>query len=322
MKELPDFIVDRKGRVRDVRAKKKQKPVKLERIHQAESSNHNKPPRFSRAQDYRQVFNDVPRFIVIPVGLILTILIAVFRSVVISSSSSSSSTQSIYSPSSFEFNYINQGHRAYLSGNYDEALEYANLMLAIDRNPCEAHNLRGLVFFALGEFDDSFFEFDQAVTLKPSEPGYHNNRGATYMQLGNYELAFADYKIAIELDPSYAKAYFNRGVAFMQQGEFEVAIKEIDLAIEYSYEFWQTHLEMLRSSGYDESGDRIEEELFNSPYVNLGDAYYIRSLVHLYNGDLEQANADFAEAESYGFKLEAFEYDLESDFILERTPVY
>ena len=56
-------------------------------------------------------------------------------------------------------------------------------------------------------------------------------RGLKYFAKGNYEFAIEDFNIAIALDSNNAGAYFNRGSAYYKTGEFAYAIVDFDMAI-------------------------------------------------------------------------------------------
>ena len=56
-------------------------------------------------------------------------------------------------------------------------------------------------------------------------------RGLKYFAKGEYAEAIEDFNIAIELDPDNAGAYFNRGSAYFKKREFANAIVDLDKAI-------------------------------------------------------------------------------------------
>ena len=71
------------------------------------------------------------------------------------------------------------------------------------------------------------------INLQQEQPDINDClvRGLKYFAKGNYEFAIKDFSIAVALDPNNPGAYFNRGSAYYKTGEFANAIVDLDKAI-------------------------------------------------------------------------------------------
>ena len=71
------------------------------------------------------------------------------------------------------------------------------------------------------------------INLQQEQPDINDClvRGLKYFAKGNYEFAIEDFNTAIALDSNNAGAYFNRGSAYYKTGEFAYAIVDFDMAI-------------------------------------------------------------------------------------------
>lgn len=87
---------------------------------------------------------------------------------------------------------------------YLQTKDWKEAKLDFDRtislNPhAEAYYKRALAFYALGEYQSSINDFDQAAMLQPNRAEIYEFRGDTYHKLKNYETALANYNQAIHL---------------------------------------------------------------------------------------------------------------------------
>ena len=71
------------------------------------------------------------------------------------------------------------------------------------------------------------------INLQQEQPNINDClvRGLKYFAKGNYEFAIEDFNIAIALDSNNAGAYFNRGSAYYKKREHANAIVDFDKAI-------------------------------------------------------------------------------------------
>jgi len=289
MKNQPDFIVDSSGKAQDVRHEK------IER-EQSTSSKANNPNSFSgtqKDQTFHKKAAPSRGLIIIPIGLIITLIIAVLKMLF----------PSITRPTISESDYsmFKSATSSYLSGNYDIALYYVSSVISHNPDLSEGYLTRGLINDAQGEHLNAIADFNKAIELSPDLPDAYNNRGVTYTIMGEYEQAINDFDKAIQLDSNYAKAYFNRGLVYVILESYESAIADFDKSIEYSTNFGPRPTNRSTPSSLTGDINFYDYFLFYSKDVDLGSAYYYRGMAYLRNGDDDRAYSDFDKAYEYGF---------------------
>jgi len=296
MTNKPDFIVDPSGNVQDVRGSKN---ASGSQSYSSQNSRAGVPS----GEGLQGTSKSIPGnqrtpggVIIIPIGLILTLLIALCRMV------GGTSIQNRYSEA--EVNSVNSGLYHYDEGNYQEAIRQFDIAIASAPDMGEAYNDRGLAYFAIGENDKALADFDKAIELMPNSGGPHSNRGAVYSSLGNYDQAIADLDKAIELSPGLAKAYHNRGLTYLSLGEADKAILDFDKAIELTPETlftMQATMESRMPTGESPFGNSGFKSLLDGQtYADLPKTYAGRAMAYLQKGDYERANADMEKAEALG----------------------
>ena len=94
------------------------------------------------------------------------------------------------------------------------------------QNPAEASYARGEQLYELGNFDDAFEAYEQAVELNPNHAGAHYGMGVVYQQDEEYELAEQEYREALRSDPDHADAHFGLAEIFDAREDWQNAVKE------------------------------------------------------------------------------------------------
>ncbi len=95
-----------------------------------------------------------------------------------------------------------------------------------------AYNNRAIAYQAVGQYDRSIQDSDQAIRLDPNYARAVYNRGFTNEKQGQDDRALADYSQAIRLDPDFGSAFNNRGSVFYRRGQYDRALQDYDRAIE------------------------------------------------------------------------------------------
>jgi len=173
-----------------------------------------------------------------------------------------------------------------------------------ERGTAEFHFKRGLVLYAINNYDEGILEFDTTITIDPKLTTAYINRGKGYLHVQNYPKALADFQQAVDLDnkdttaylhlalahyhlgnlqqcveanneyvrlaPNSATAYFNRGTAFGKLNDLPKAIRDFSSAVSISPKYAEAHF-------------------------NLGLSYY-------YSGDTTQACQSWKTAAGLGFE--------------------
>ena len=296
MADKPDFIVDPSGNARDVRGQKHSQGTngssQTSGAGPSGSSTdfHSYTPSSQRVQS-------APRVIFIPIGLILTLIMALI--IRLSSGSGGKATYSQTGASA-----LNAGISYYNDGDYDKAILHFNMVIASEPEPGEAYNNLGLAYNAKGENEKAIAEFNQAIQRMPNPATPYSNRGGVYLSMGNHDQAIADFDKAIELDPKLGKAYYNRGVAYLDLGNYDKAIPDFDQAIELAPEqtiVMQVTMEAMLSTRESPLTRGLMNDLKSTEtYADLPRTYASRAIAYYEKGDYEGAMADMQRARELG----------------------
>jgi len=313
MPDKPDFIVDPSGNVRDVRGQKR-------------SSDSATPssPSFSAYRGNTgssQVTQRTPGgIIIIPIGLIITLIIAVIRMSV-------GSVQKNGYPEA-DVSTLNSGLYYYDQGDYDMAITQFNITIASQPDMGEAYNDRGLTYYAMGDTDKAMADFNKAIELQPNTAIPYSNRGGLYLFLGSHEQALADLDKAIELSPRLAKAYHNRGLTHLDLEHYDQAIADFNQAIELTPEFifsGQATMESRQPAGERLLSSEFYTGLINrETYADLPTAYASRAMAYLQKRNYQRASWDLKKATQLGLDpslAQEVEYLLTVASTLEPQPV-
>jgi tetratricopeptide (TPR) repeat protein len=296
MTNKPDFIVDSSGKVRDVRqAKYSSAPGSP-----PPNAGTPGPPGVAHIPIRTRKPKYTPYVILIPLGLILTLIIAIL--LLVNRSSKNAISESDWSA-------YQSGIRYYVEGEYTLALAHFNM--AIHSNPelGEAYNSRGLVFLDDGKYDWAISDFNRAIELLADPAMAYSNRGITYYAMGEHGRAIDDLGIAIQLDVDFAKAYYNRGLVFLAIQGFDLAIADFDKAIEYTPESTSVLYSQLTQGSENEQLRSFTESLAETyalmqTVADLPMTYYSRGIAYLGLGDLDHAVTDFQKAIQLGLDPE------------------
>ena len=285
MPDKPDFIIDSSGEVRDVRGRNYTRSQSSSQQPEPGSSTSGKG---GYTRSTRRPSGSV---ILIPIGLIITLIITVLRML-------NGPVQENSYPKS-DVNMLNSGISNYNQGDFEKAMMYFNLVIASQPDMGEAYNDRGLTYYAMGEINKAIADFNKAIELLPNPAVAYSNRGGLYLSQSNQEQALADLDQAIELSPRLAKAYHNRGLTHLDLGNYAQAIADFDQAIELTPEFMfsaQATLENQKPTG----GSLLTGLMNGQTDVDLPKAYASRAIAYLQKGDYARAVADLEKATLLG----------------------
>ena len=294
MPQKPDFIGDQFGNLRDVRGHNFTQPSQSSPQQPA-----SRPPIPGKNKDTSSTQRSPGGIILIPIGLIITLIIAVFRLL-------GGPAQKNSYPES-DVNTLNRGLYYFDQGDYKNALMYFNMAIMSQPDMGEAYNDRGLVYYAMGETDNAMEDFNKAIELLSDPAIAYSNRGVIYLFQGNHGQALADLDKAIELSPRLAKAYHNRGLTYLDLGNYEQAIADFDQAIGLTPEFMfssQATLQIREPAGESLLSSGLYTGLLNrEKYADLPSAYANRAIAYIHTGDYEKAAADITKASELGLDL-------------------
>jgi tetratricopeptide (TPR) repeat protein len=116
----------------------------------------------------------------------------------------------------------------------DEAIVRFSEQIRLAPQDSEAHNARGLLWNAKGEYDIAIRDFNDAIALNPNNAAAYGNRAVAWRRKGDCDQAVADYTAAIRLNPHSSLLYRNRGIAERCRGAYAAALTDFEQAIRTS----------------------------------------------------------------------------------------
>lgn len=94
-----------------------------------------------------------------------------------------------------------------------------------------ARRARGRILYILSQYAEALTDFDQVISMVPTQHHCFTYRGCTYLWLGRYEEALADLDRAIEIDPQSEWTLAHRGETYLRMERQEEALMDFDRAI-------------------------------------------------------------------------------------------
>ncbi len=93
-----------------------------------------------------------------------------------------------------------------IDGQYDDAVELLQQVLAVEPNSSECRYQLGLVYGFTGMFDESIEELSKASQLAPTSVEIQVDLALTFSMLGMYEEAKCEFEKVLVLDPNNKRA--------------------------------------------------------------------------------------------------------------------
>lgn len=119
----------------------------------------------------------------------------------------------------------NCGHVLIQLKRYDEAEVKLKRALELDPNNAASEYNMGYIMFHRGKNIDALRHFNRAITLNSNDARYHYGLGIVAKKMFSYEAAIKYFKKALELDPNIDDAHFNIGLVWSNLGNRDEAIR-------------------------------------------------------------------------------------------------
>tara|TARA_B100000686_G_scaffold161901_1_gene169500 strand:- start:330 stop:1592 length:1263 start_codon:yes stop_codon:yes gene_type:complete len=129
---------------------------------------------------------------------------------------------------------INKIISLHKQGLYDEALGNIKILLFEQNDNPILHNLSGIIYLSLKDYEKSIESFTNAITIKDNLYPAYLNRGIAYSEIRDFQKAIRDYKKTIELNPNISEAYNNLGLALKNTGNKNESIEYFIKALNYN----------------------------------------------------------------------------------------
>lgn len=122
--------------------------------------------------------------------------------------------------------YYNRGTAYYKKRNFDSAIKYLSMSLALKPKAAGAYFNRGLSYRRQHKIDEAISDFSNAIKLQSDQPDYYFERCNALIVKDDFGGAVSDCSEGIRLSPNEAEGYFMRGVAHMLRGDLDEALAD------------------------------------------------------------------------------------------------
>ncbi len=154
-----------------------------------------------------------------------------------------------------EINKIVSLHK---KGHYSEALGNIKILLFEQKNNPILHNLSGIIYLSLKDYEKSIESLTKAIELKENFYPAYLNRSIAYNEIREFEKAIEDSKKTIKLNPNISEAYNNLGIALKNSGNKSDSIEYFTKALSYNSKNAQARenlIKVLTNVKYDKNQD-------------------------------------------------------------------
>ena len=170
--------------------------------------------------------------------------------------------------------------------DWDWAAAEAELRRAIEINPgyAPAHHFYADLLKAMGRFDESIAQIEEAQALDPLSLAINTGVGHVYYLARQYDRAIEQYRRAVDLDPGFMATHLWFGRPYLEKGMYAEALAELEIAVSLSGEStvalaMQGH--GLASAGRREDALKVLEKLKGRLASQYVPSYWIAVI---YNG--------------------------------------
>ena len=192
----------------------------------------------------------------------------------------------------------------YSQGQLDQALEYANQLVATFSNSASLHNICGVVQTGLQQYEHAVESYQNALEIQPDSSEMYNNLGNALQYLGNLDGAVESYRRALEIQPDFAEAHNNFGNALQELScllQEKAMLKEAETSYRKAIELKNDYAEAYSNLGNVllELNSLEEAELFCRRAIalkpNFAEAHSNLGNVLQDLGRLEEAEASYKQ---------------------------
>jgi tetratricopeptide (TPR) repeat protein len=166
-------------------------------------------------------------------------------------------------------------------------LETADLYLVqaqrIQPNNFEVIRLIGVVHALRGEYSEALDLFERVIALSPRLSSAYSNKGNVLKELGRYEESIICYDKAIFLQPDNYEAYSNKGNVLQEQKKYQEALINYDKSLALKSNAFESYVNkgnaLKELKRIDESIDCYKKALVLNPiysdaWAGMGWAYH------------------------------------------------
>ena len=193
--------------------------------------------------------------------------------------------------------YCDRAYAYFGERDINHALADCHTAISLDGNNSSAYSVLGSINWVTGHNDDARADFDEALTLAPTNVTFWYNRGFFYLHKDNTK-AVQDFTQALRMNPGYADAWYNRGNAFLDEHQYDSAISDFSAGIPLNPKYGNLYHE--RAFAYQCEGKLNNAIADYTSAIALkpqsGTEYYSRGTAYGEAHDYQHAVQDYTAA--------------------------
>lgn len=154
-----------------------------------------------------------------------------------------------------------RGVEAGANGNPKERGDYYSKLVAAYPNDAEAHELLGIHYYAVQDYDAAIAEFQKAVQLEPAYAPAYNQMGYAFRDAGKYPEAETAFRKYAELIPSEPNPQDSLAELLMKMGRFDESIEAYRKALSFNGQFLSAFDGIAANLMYQNKHKEAQEQL-------------------------------------------------------------
>jgi lipoprotein NlpI len=116
---------------------------------------------------------------------------------------------------------INLATKALAEKKYEEAIRFANQVIAADKSQPGGYALRARAYIAAGKPAEAIADLSRLLEMNPQQPTLLEIRGTEYFKLRRFDQAIADFDQECKLESAREPWHWKRGLAYYYAGQYE-----------------------------------------------------------------------------------------------------
>lgn len=215
--------------------------------------------------------------------------------------------------------YLNQSKYFFGIENYEEALNYVNKGLDVDKMNIELHLFKGIILASKDDYDEAIKSFNNALKVNKECGEAYFHLGNIYIMKNERATGVENYNKAISCGYDDAQLYYNLGLMYEEEGKDDLAIRNYSKVILKDPLRADARVRKasiyISNNKFPEALETLNELILSDP--DLYDGYHLKALLLAEMGKLDEAIAVLDDAVQLFPKDPAFPLDKINLFVLK-----
>jgi protein O-GlcNAc transferase len=160
------------------------------------------------------------------------------------------------------------------AGAFDEAAQLLKIKFAVNPYDKESLFAAGLLYQALGNYEQSIETIKLSEYKKVNPAAYWNEIGINYQKMNNHKLAIQSFEKGIKNHPKYLNIYLNLAHSYMNERLFNQAARILEIAHRFDGEHPKLNLALASAICYGEQDMEKLRPLIKAALKVGGEDYF------------------------------------------------